>query len=251
MTPFPDLLRHWRKLRRLSQLDLALDAQVSARHISFLETGRARPSPGMIARLGEVLSLPLEARNELLVSTGFAPRYSARPLSDEAMQPVIQAVRHMLDRHAPYPGLALDRLWTVQMMNQPAHRLFAPFGLDSGGSLLDLICAPGMSDVVENWPEVAHHSATRLRAESRAAGGLDLLDEAARHLMKQADTHFTTPDGPVIPVIYKLGPTRLSLFGTIAQFSTVSDTTLDDLKIELFFPADADSDALLRSLAAE
>lgn len=248
MSEFPTLLRQWRKTRRLSQLDLALDADVSARHISFLETGRARPSPGMIARLSEVLALPLEARNELLVATGFAPRYGSTPLSGEAMAPVVKAVRRMLDRHAPYPAMALNRLWRIEMLNEPAAQLFGQVGLGVGGDMLALLRSPAMAQMVENWPEVAYHSATRLRAESVAAGGIRELDAAAHALAQQAKQPDSADASPVIPVRYRLGDMRLSLFGTIAQFSTIADTTLDDLKIELFFPADDPSADALQAL---
>lgn len=249
MSQFPTLLRHWRKQRRLSQLDLALDANVSARHLSFLETGRAQPSPGMILQLSDALDLPLDARNALFVATGYAPRYPSRPLTDDAMAPVLSAVRRMLDTHAPYPGLAMDRLWTIQMMNPAARMLFAPLGMQEGASLLDLFRNPLMPQIVENWPQVAHHSATRLRAESLAAGGISDLEDAARALFELAERDSAPSDGPVIPVTYRLNDLRLSLFGTIAQFSTIADSTLDDLKIELFFPADEASAATLEALA--
>ncbi len=249
MTQFPDLLRTWRKHRRLSQLDLALEADVSARHISFLETGRARPSRDMIAHLGEVLTLPLDAINQMMVAMGFTPRFPATPLDDAAMAPVRQAVRYMLDRHAPYPGLALDRLWTIRMLNAPARKLFAPFGLAEGSSLLDMTTSDLMPQIIENWAEVAHHSAIRLRAESLAAGGLPALDAAAAKLSQDAGPVSPTP-APTIPTIYRFGDQRLSLFGTIAQFSTIADETLDDFKIELFFPADQATEAALHLLAS-
>lgn len=247
MTAFPSLLRDWRKTRRFSQLDLALEAEVSARHLSFLETGRSRPSRAMIQRLADVLQLPLDAHNRLLTAAGYAPRFPSTPLTEAAMAPVTQAVRWMLDRHAPYPALALNRLWTIKMLNAPAATLFAGFGLKDGDSLLDLTTSPIMPQVVENWPEVAYHSAARLRAESASAGGIAELDAAAALLAAQADQTITTP-GPTIPTVFRFGDTRLSLFGTIAQFTTVADETLSDLRIELFFPADPQTEAALRSL---
>ena len=108
MTQYADLLKQWRKQRRMSQLDLALEADVSARHISFLETGRARPSAEMIVHLSEVLDVPMDARNLMMRATGFAARYSSKPLDDAEMAPIREAVTWTLDRHAPYPGLVLD-----------------------------------------------------------------------------------------------------------------------------------------------
>lgn len=241
MTHYSDLLKQWRKQRRMSQLGLAVEAGVSARHISFLETGRSRPSPDMIVHLSEVLNVPVDARNQMMRATGFMPRYSATPLDDAAMAPIREAVSWTLDRHAPYPGLALDRLWRVIQLNAPAAKLFALLGVSKGESLLDLVTNPMMPDLVENWPEVAHHTMLRLRAESAAAGGIPALETAIQSLSKHAQTLSDTSTGPTVPTVYRFGDQRLSLFGTIAQFSSVNDETLDDLRLELFFPADLES----------
>lgn len=246
MTGFSDMLRHWRQLRRLSQLDLALEAGVSARHISFLETGRARPSAAMVARLGEALTLPLDARNQLLTRAGFAPRHEARTWDDAAMAPIRRAVDHMLDRHAPWPGLAVDADWTVVRLNRPAAALFGGLGLREGTSFLDLLLSDDLPRAIENWPEVAHHAARRLRLESAARGGVARLDDAAGALARVA-LRGRAPGGPVVPVILRLGAGRVSLFSTIAQFGTAEDLLLEDLRIELFFPMDSESDALLSS----
>ncbi len=248
MSSFPDILKHWRKFRRLSQLDLALEADVSARHISFLETGRANPSRDMISRLGEVLNIPLEARNGMFSALGFAPKFAKSDLSAETMAPIRKALNYMLESHAPYPGIALDRLWVVQDMNAPARIMFAPFGIKLGDSLLDLLKSNVLAQSVENWPEVAHHSALRLRAESAAAGGIEALDETANHLASIAEPT-TDTSSPVIPTTYVFNGQRLSLIGTIAQFSTVNDQTVDDLKLELFYPADDASEAFLKGLS--
>lgn len=231
----------------MSQLDLAVEAGVSARHISFLETGRSRPSSDMIVHLSEVLNLPVEARNQMMRATGFVPRYAATPLDDAAMAPIREAVSWTLDRHAPYPGLVLDRLWKVIQLNAPAAKLFAPLGVSEGESLLDLVTNPMMPDLVENWPEVAHHTMLRLRAESAAAGGIPELETAIQSLSKHAQILGDIPTGPTVSTVYRFGDQRLSLFGIIAQFSSVNDETLDDLRLELFFPADLESAAWLAS----
>ncbi len=242
------MLKEWRKRRRLSQLDLAMEAEVSARHISFLETGRARPSPEMILHLSDVMDVPLDARNQMMKAVGFAPRYAATPLDAAAMAPIHDAVNWTLERHAPYPGMALDRVWRIVQMNGPAAVLFGPLGLREGDSLLDLVSNPMMADLVKNWPEVAYYTAQRLRAESAKAGGIAELDAAVAILAAQGVAPRDAGDAPTIPTVYRLGDQRLALFGTIAQFSTIADETLEDLKVELFFPADADSAALLTQL---
>lgn len=249
MNTYPDLLKHWRNNRRLSQLDLATEANVSARHISFLETGRSQPSSDMIVHLAEVMDVPINARNQMMHSAGFAPRYARTPLDDDAMAPILDAVIWTLERHAPYPALALDQLWRIKKMNGPAAKLFAPFQLREGQSLLDLVTNPMMEKVVENWPQVAYYTMLRLRAESAGAGGVPELDAAVEHLAHYAPASSEKLPGPSVPTIYKFGDRRLSLYGTIAQFSTVTDETLDDLKIELFFPADTESAEVLKSLA--
>lgn len=251
MTHYPMLLKDWRKRRRMSQLDLALAADVSARHISFLETGRARPSPDMIIHLSDVLEVPTDGCNQMLQAVGFVPRYATTPLDDDAMAPVRQAVAWTLDRHAPYPGLAMDRLWRLVALNGPAAQLFAPFGISEGDNMLDLILSPAMPQVVENWGDVAYYTMLRLRAESSKAGGIAELDRAVEALKPQAEVPESTKPAPTIPTVYTFGGERLALFGTIAQFSTVNDETLDDLKVELFFPADAESAALLTALEAK
>lgn len=248
MTQYSDLLKQWRKQRRMSQLDLAVEADVSARHISFLETGRSRPSSAMIVHLSEVLDVPIDARNQMMHATGFASRYAATPLDSKTMAPIIEAVSWTLERHAPYPGLALDRLWRIVKLNAPATKLFAPLGLEEGGSLLNLVTNPMMPDLIENWPEVAHHTMLRLRAESTAAGGIPELEAAIQHLADHVQMTSDIPSNPTIPTIYRFGDQRLSLFGTIAQFSTINDETLDDLRIELFFPADQESADFLSSM---
>lgn len=248
MTHYSDLLKQWRKQRRMSQLDLAIEADVSARHISFLETGRSRPSPDMIVHLSEVLGVPMDACNQMMRATGFVPRYAATPLDDAAMAPIREAVSWTLDRHAPYPGLALDRLWKIIQLNAPAAKLFAPLGVGEGESLLDLVTNPMMPELVENWPEVAHHTMLRLRAESAAAGGIPELETAIQSLSKHAQMSDDAPTGPAVPTVYCFGDQRLSLFGTIAQFSSINDETLDDLRLELFFPADLESAEWLASM---
>ena len=247
MTQFPQTLKTWRKARHLSQLDLALEAEVSARHISFLETGRSRPSREMIARLGDALHLPLSTRNQMLTHAGYAPRYAARNWDAAEMAPIRAALDHTLNAHAPFPAFAVDRLWTVLRLNGPASQLFGMLGISEGASLLDLVTSDTLPQFIENWPEVAHHSAQRLRTESAAQGGVPELDRAAEQL---ANVPYQAQDSyrPVVPTTYVAGPLRLSLFSTIAQFGTAEDLALDDLKIELFFPADQATETALRKL---
>jgi transcriptional regulator with XRE-family HTH domain len=242
MHAFPAALKHWRQTRRLSQLDLAMAADVSARHVAFLETGRAKPSRDMLLHLAEVLAVPRAARNRLLHLAGFAPVYPALPLDDTALGPVRAAMDWTIARHAPYPGVIMDGLWRLVALNRPATMLFAAIGLAPGDSLLDAICAPhGVTDMIENWPEVGYHTMIRLRCESAAAGGIAALDRAADHLAH--DPRIKGWQAPaelpaIVPTVYAASGMRLSLFSTYATFGSAEEVTLRDMKIELMFPAD-------------
>ena len=248
MSAFPQTLKKWRAIRRFSQMELALEAEVSSRHLSFLETGRARPSREMIARLGDALQLPLSARNQMLTHAGFAVRYPGRKWESEEIAPIRKSIEHMLSNHMPYPGIALDRLWVLRGMNKAGARLFGQLGVNLGDSLLELLMSDHLPQIVENWPDVAHHLAVRLRTESLAQGGVPELDRAYSHLQSTNGTA-QQPVGPVLPTILRMDSIRLSMFATISQFGTPEDVTLDDLKIELYFPMDESSDRLLRELA--
>lgn len=247
MTQFPEALKDWRARRRFSQLELAVQADVSARHIAFLETGRARPSAAMIGRLADALQIPMHERNQLLTLAGFAARYPGRQWNDPEMAPVRGAVERTLTQHAPYPAIAVDRLWTVMLMNGPARMLFGEVGLVEGGSLLDLMVSDRLPPLIENWPDVAHHAAQRLRIESASLGGVAQLDRAAEKLAAVLGAT-TVRAGPIVPTIYRSGTMRLSLFAIIAQFGTPEDLLLEDMKIELFFPNDDHSDKALRAV---
>ena len=252
MTEFRDSLKHWRAVRRFSQLELAMKAEISPRHLSFLETGRAQPSRTMVVRLGDALQLPLGARNELLTLAGFAVRYQGRDWDADDMAPIRQAVDRLLERQLPYPGLALDRLWRLRRANAAALELFGGLGLGIGDSLLELLCSEALPALIENWPEVAEHAAQRLRTESLAQGGVPELDAAVAQLARMPKPE-SPPTGPVIPTILRLGETRLSMFATVSQFGTPEDLLLEDLKIELYFPTDqatADAFAAMADSAA-
>ena len=186
MQDFPTALRHWRRTRRFSQLDLAAEAEVSPRHLAFLETGRSRPSRRMVLRLAEGLGLPRGDQNGLLAAAGFAPHFPVLPLAAEEMAQVRAAMGWMIDRHAPYPALILDRLWRIVALNGPATRLFSPVGFAEGVSLLDALADPAVfAGLIENWVEVGHHTALRLKAESARAGGIAALDRAVAALLRK------------------------------------------------------------------
>jgi transcriptional regulator with XRE-family HTH domain len=254
-TQFGDLLRHWREARKLSQLDLGLSANVSARHISFLETGRARPSRAMVLNLGGVLDVPRGSRNALLHAAGFAPNYRARAMDEAEMGPITAALDWMLERHMPYPAMVLDRHWTIVRANPMAAMMLAQMGLSVDANLVEaLLDETGLAALIENWQEVAHHLVQRLRAEATRLGGDPWLGEMADRLAGRIGAAAPGPDAgseAVIPTRYRLGDMTLSFFSTISQFSTAEDIALADWKIEHLFPADEATRDIVVALARD
>jgi len=249
-SPFGALLKDWRGQRRMSQLDLGLAANVSARHISFLETGRARPSRSMVVQLTESLEVPRGARNTLLNAAGFSPAYRSRDLDEADMAHVRAAVDWTLERHDPYPAFALDRHWCLVAANHSASSMLGALGLAVGESMLDAFTdSDAVRAAIDNWAEVAHHMAVRLRTESAHLGGDAVLDRAADAFAHEAGGLDMSAPGTlpaVIPTRYRANGVVLSFFSTIAQFGSAEDIALADLKIELLFPADdATRDMLL------
>ena len=239
---FGAALKEWRNHRRMSQMDLSNRAGVSARHISFLETGRSRPSREMVHHLSEYLDVPLSARNTLMNAAGFAAVYNSRDLSDDEMTQVRAAIDWTLQRHEPFPALALDRHWNVIQTNAPGDMMLSVIGLRSGEGMLDaVIDTRRMEQAVTNWDEVAQHLIVRLRTESAFVGGDPVLDSAADLLAASQTSRRSDRRGPlpaVIPIEFVVNGTTLSLFSTIAQFGTAEDIALADLRIEMYFPAD-------------
>jgi len=257
-------LGRWRAARRESQLSLACLAGVSQRHLSFIESGRSRPSREMVVRLCESLDIPLRARNELLAAAGFAPLYSERPLGDG---PELAAVRSALDlilaHHEPYPAFVLDRAWRVLMSNAAGERLVGACvdaatlaRLSDAGALnfIRLMFEPvQMRPRIRNWTEVEARLVARLRREA----GADPGSPSAQLLAELAPSGPTmlpvSPEvvAPTVPVELALGDATLRLFNAITTFGTPQDITVQELRIELSFPADAASQALLGELAKD
>lgn len=248
-------------MRRLSQLDLALESGVSQRHLSFLESGRANPSRAMVLQLSELLEVPLRERNAWLVAAGFAPMFQARTLDDPQMGPVMNAVHLMLRNHEPYPAIALDRAWNIRISNRSFDRLVAMIDpapwVRIGGSqrnLMRLFFHPrGIKPHVANWSEIAPLIWLRACREADAVGGQDMkavLSELAPHqepgTVKEMESVALVP---VLPLVVEKDGLRLSLFTVIATFGTAQDVTTDELRIESLFPADEDTAQLFDAMA--
>jgi PAS domain-containing protein len=183
----------------------------------------------------------------MLAQAGFAARYPQRKWDAEEMAPVRAAVTHLLNQHQPFPAIAIDRHWVIMQMNPAAMQLFALMGAGIGSSMIDTLLDPNVQANIENWPQVAHHALHRLRTESASRGGDPALTDAIEALA-QVPAPQEPSLMPVVPTVFREGDLRLSLFTTIAQFGTPEDLALDDLKIELFFPSDDATDALLQAM---
>lgn len=258
--PIGALLREWRQRRRLSQLDLALDAELSARHLSFLETGRARPSREMVLRLAERLEIPLRERNMLLTAAGFAPVFRERRLDDPALKAARQAVDLVLAAHEPFPAIAVDRHWTLVASNNAAMRLLAgiaPALLQPPVNVLRLSLHPdGLAKRVVNFAQWRAHLLERLRrqVELTADRGLaDLLAELRGYPAADDRQARAEPDyaGVVVPLELMTDAGTLAFFSTTTVFGTPVDITLSELALEAFFPADAATAEALRAMAGD
>jgi transcriptional regulator with XRE-family HTH domain len=242
-----ELLREWRNRRRMSQLDLALEAGVSARHLSFVETGRSAPSREMVLTLAEHLEVPLREQNALLLAAGYAPGYSETPLDTEEMSPVRHALDAILAGHEPYPAVIVDRQWEIVSSNAPAavllegvsEELVAP----PANALRITLHPDGMAPRILNFPEWSGHLLTRLRRQALLSQD-PALAELERELLGypgvEQSSGLAEPEEMLfVPLRLRLpNGTVLSMFSTIATFGTALDITLEELSIESFFPAD-------------
>jgi transcriptional regulator with XRE-family HTH domain len=256
------LLRDWRTRRRLSQLDLALDTGVSPRHLSFIETGRSRPSPQLLTTLAERLQMPLRERNRLLLAAGYAPRYAEGRLDAAAMEQVRGALERLIGAHDPYPGVVLDRAWNVLLANRAARALAVLLPAHLQGPPLNVIRAglhpEGFAKITVNFDDWGGHLIDVLQREAaRTADPALLALEREVHDYPNVDALRSRRDPGVVPVPRLLVPFivdlplgRVSLFTTRTFFGSPLDVTLEELCIEMFYPADLASESLLRGMVS-
>ena len=250
--PVGALLREWRQRRRLSQLDLASEAEISTRHLSFLETGRALPSRDMVLHLSEQLEVPLRERNVLLVAAGYAPVFQERSLADPELQAARAAMELVLQAHAPNPAIAIDRHWTLVAANRSVAPLLAcvdPELLKPPVNVLRLSLHPkGLAPRVVNLAEWRAHLLERLRRQvdvSADAVLVELLKEL-RAYPAPSPPHRTNGTGVVVPFRLRHGDRVLSFLSTTTVFGTPVEITLSELALESFFPADADTEEAVK-----
>ena len=256
-----DLLRHWRRLRRKSQLDLATDARTTARYVSFVETGRSQPSRRMVVRLARALDVPLRERNSLLLAAGYAPLYPAGALDAPELDRVQAALTSMLAQHEPFPAVVMDRAWNVLEANEGAQRLFgglcAPQPLPEPANVLELMIEPGpVREAVLNWAAVVPALLERSRRE--AVGGVWDPDTAGRIERLQSrpdvaavlDGVLTAPSAvPVVDICFAFDSVELSFFSVVSTIGTPTDVAAQELRLEAFFASDEATRAAWAELA--
>lgn len=259
MSAVGPLLSEYRKKSRLSQLDLSLMADVSSRHISFIETGRTSPSRAMILRLADVLDLPHKDSNLLLHSGGYAAAYTELDLDADDMQPVREALTLILDNHNPYPALVMDGSWNLLMANSAQQKMTAQISGPSGElptrNLLEAVFRQDCyKPFIENWDEVASHTLRRLRKQVLAFGKPSddalykrLMEMSPPDNWQQPDD--SPDDGPMLTLDINLGGQSLKMFSTLSQFGTALDAGMEELLIESYFPADAQGKAFFEQFA--
>ena len=246
---FGSLLRHWREARRYSQMDLALEAQVSSKHVSFLETGGNQPSREMIVRLSNAMDIPLRDRNLLLSAAGFAAAYAESPLEAPAISQIEDALLRILDKQEPYPAIVVDANWDIVRQNRGGHRLAALFigqqELATQNAFEILFSEDGLQPWVEEWETLSSILLLRLFRETLSASA----SPKKRALFKRIAAMPTTPSnwrelasrlpsGPTIDLILKKNELRVRFFTAVTTFGTPQDVTLQELRIESYFPAD-------------
>jgi transcriptional regulator with XRE-family HTH domain len=254
------LFQYWRRARRKSQLELAHEAGVSPRHVSFLETGRSSPSREMVVLLAGVLDVPLRERNAMLLAAGFAPLYRESRLDDASLEAARVALRAILRQQEPYPAVVMDRRWDVMDANQGATRLFTFLlgRLEEGANVLRMMFDPrALRPWVTNWEAVAEALVGRVHRE--AVGGI--ADEETRRLLDEVLSFPGVPtrwrlqsDRPVLPLVpvsFERDGRRFDFFSTVTTLGTPVDVTLQEIRIECFFPLDSkttqETESLLRS----
>jgi transcriptional regulator with XRE-family HTH domain len=255
--PVGDMLRDWRRRRRLSQLELSNEAGISTRHLSFLETGRSRPSRDMVLRLTERLDVPLRERNGLLMAAGFAPVYRERSIDEPEMRPARQALNKVLDGHEPYPALVVDRFWNLVMANEAAMLFLEDMPEDLVRPPVNVhrlaLHPRGLAARVVNLPEVRAHLVGRMARQVSLTGDprLEALHEETRaYGGGDGDAPRESAHDIALPTLMRYGDRVLGFFSTVTTFGTAADVTLAELAIEAFFPADEETGEYLRERAA-
>ena len=261
ISAFGHQIKHWRRQRGLSQLALATNAQLSQRYLSFIETGRSRPGEDVVLRVAEALDLPLRERNNLLLAAGLAPRYPELPLSHDAVVPFRSAINRMLESHEPYPAYVINRWWDVVDANTAGWRLFPTPNtpIDMSINAVDAFLAPGpIREMIENFDTVAWGFLQRLRHEIASSS----LDHRLQTLLERAESYLNDLTPPVQTNIdagselvicprLRIGNQTISTLSMIARFGHTREVSLEELRVELLYPADQTAELFFHDLAKQ
>lgn len=248
---FTNTLKMWRKARKLSQLDLALIANISQRHVSWLETGKSLPSREMVLKLSEALEVPLRERNSILNSAGFANVFTEKNLEEYSMQAFATVLENILKHHNPYPAFVLDRVWNIKMKNAAANSLFSMLGNpeeiwraigDKGQENIALLTVHprGIRSAISNWDTIVGPFMQRLKREAIDSCDSEVMahyESLTEHVGNVDDSNLSQDLVPVLPIEMDLGEIKLSFFSVISTFGTAQDITANELRIETFYPS--------------
>jgi transcriptional regulator with XRE-family HTH domain len=249
-SPFGRGLRHWRRIRGVSQLELAATAATTTRHVSFLETGRSRPSREMVERLGDALRIPLRERNHLLEMAGLAPAYPQGDLTTDDLAPFQRVIDRLLASHAPYPGFVLDRHWDMVQLNRGA----AAFLAGTEDRNMVRLAIGRWRPLIENWQEVAVALLDRLSGDLMRFpddATLQTLHGEVRNALGTAPLPTSRTTGRVICPRFRIDGSVVRTITVAARFESVADITLDEVRVELVYPEDDASDRFLRTLTSD
>ena len=253
------LIRQWRSTKRRSQMDLALDAGISPRHLSFVETGRSKPSAEVLMAIADHLDVPLRTRNTWLLAAGYAPRYSEQGLGSARMMPVKAAIQRLLDTHDPYPGVALDKQWNVVLHNKAAGKLLVmlpPFLQTPTVNIFKASLHPeGFAAMTKNFTEWGSYLVALLQRLVLAGHDENVMALAAEvatypnvQALKAMAVSTPSPESSLlVPCVLHIGGNEVSLFTTLTTFGSPRDITLNELCIELFYPSDAEAEQFLKA----
>jgi transcriptional regulator with XRE-family HTH domain len=258
---FPSRLRWWRRRRGLSQLELAGRAEVSQRHLSFLELGRASPSREMVLRLASALDVPLRQQNALLLAAGFAPVWRETAYAAPELAQVRSGLDYILNQQEPFPAVVVDRRWNLVQENAGAARLVeflvGPLPPEAPINLADALVGPDvLRPFLVNWDDVVRYFIRSVEADAAADGTAETAALLQRLLAFSGvdrvvqRTRVGPTDGPVLPMRFEKSECSLSLFTTLATLGTPQDITLQELRIECFFPIDEPTAGIFRAWAA-
>ncbi|WP_067100678.1 helix-turn-helix domain-containing protein [Marinomonas atlantica] len=268
---FRTKFRAWRLYRNKSQLDLALFANISQRHLSFLETGRSLPSREMVLKLSEALDIPLRERNGLLLSAGYSPIYAENSLDSPSMLPVLNAVEKALQHHNPLPAFVVDRFWNIVRKNSAAEKLLMLLSStsipvndesESTNSSVEIstnlalmsLHPLGLRQFITNWDDVAPLLVQRLRSEAMASGDQKVIEKLQSYVeVSELYIQDTVPNLgllPVMPINIKVDNIELSLFTMVATLGTPQDVIADELRLEFFYSIDDQTEDFFRSISS-